>query len=169
MKRTVYIGCFIATLAFGAIVTTHVFGDDQNLAGPHQMAMNKGGDPSKSDQPRLDMLKEKLGLSDDQVAKLKEVFKNQRESTKPIREKMRADMQELQNKRKAKASDADLKTTLDALAADRQDMQVARQKLQDQIREILTPEQQAKFVLDKKENVKQSFQKWNSQKDGKQQ
>ena len=96
---------------------------------------------------RMDMMKKRLDLSDGQVSKLKELFKKQREEAKPIRDQLRIDMDKLRQKVDTKAADSDLKDLLDQLQKDRQTLQSAREKLTDQLRDILSPAQQAKFVL----------------------
>src|SRR5690242_3633922 len=45
----------------------------------------------------IDKMKDKLGLSDDQVAKVKEAAKANHEAMKPIMEKMRKDMESLKD------------------------------------------------------------------------
>ena len=116
---------------------------------------------------RVDQWKEKLGLSDEQVSKLKDLFKSQMDIMKPLRDQMKIDMDTLQQKVDAKASDADLKKVLGTLSADRKNLDSARQKMEDQVRGILTPTQQAKFVLGLNNKGKQMMKKMWNQRHGK--
>ncbi|HVZ81552.1 MAG TPA: Spy/CpxP family protein refolding chaperone [bacterium] len=96
---------------------------------------------------KLEMMQKKLDLTDDQVSKLKELYQGQKDANKSLRERLKADMKSLRDKVDAKASDSDLKSVLDSLSQDRQDLQAARQRMADKMRGILTPTQQAKMVL----------------------
>ncbi len=95
----------------------------------------------------LERLKENLGLTDDQVSKLKDLLKGQQEATRALRDQVRVDMDTLQQKVDAKAADGDLRKVLDALETDQRNIQAAQQKTEDGIRSILTPLQLARFVL----------------------
>jgi Spy/CpxP family protein refolding chaperone len=149
MNKIILIGGLSLALVFGAIVTAHAFGkDDGKGAYGMKTGMTKF-DPAKFEQARLDKMKKDLGLSDDQVEKLKALFKSHREELKPLQEKMKTDVDTLRTKKEAKATDSELKPVLDLLSADRKNMQDLRQKQQEQIRGILTPDQQAKMVLNR--------------------
>ena len=123
------------------------------------------------DGSRMDKLKEKLGLSDDQVSKLKDLFKSQGETMKPLRDQMKIDMDTLQQKVDTKASDGDVKKLLDKLEADQKEMQAGREKMKDQLRAILTPTQQAKMVLGMRKMGMGMMERWKGRhglkKDGK--
>ncbi len=107
-----------------------------------------GGQPGgQQGGMNLERMKEKLGLSDDQVSKLKDLLKAQMEAGQTFRDQLKADIDVLQQKVDSKASDGDLKKALDTLVADRKAMEANRQKTEDMFREILTPLQQAKMVL----------------------
>jgi Spy/CpxP family protein refolding chaperone len=157
MRKTIVIGSFIAALVFGAVVTAQAVGKGEGKGAACVKQGKAKFDPAKFEQARLDGMKKKLDLTDGQVSKLKALFKSQQAEMKPIREKMKTNMDALRKKREAKASEADLKTALDKLAADRQSMQELRKKHQEQIRGILTPEQQAKMVLDRPGKGKAGF------------
>jgi Spy/CpxP family protein refolding chaperone len=109
---------------------------------------------------RMEMMKKRLNLSDSQVFKLKDLFKKQMEETKPLRDQLKIDMDKLQQKIDTKAAASDLKDLLDQLQKDRQDLQASREKLTDQLRDILSPEQQAKFVLDMRNRGMRMMKKW---------
>jgi Spy/CpxP family protein refolding chaperone len=167
MNKIILIGGFIAALVFGAVVAAHAVGMDKAKAVHGTKTGMTKLDPAKFEQARLDRMKETLGLSDEQVSKLKALFESQRAEMKPIREKMMADMDTLRKKKEAKASDAELKTALDALSADRKSMQDLRQNQQEKFRGILTPEQQAKMALDRPGMGKGKFGKGNGHWGGK--
>jgi Spy/CpxP family protein refolding chaperone len=93
------------------------------------------------------MWKEKIGLTDDQVTKLKDLMKNQREETKTLADQMRVDMDTLKLKIDSKASDDTIKSLLDNLSAEKKKLQAKREDFINQAKQILTPTQQAKFLL----------------------
>jgi Spy/CpxP family protein refolding chaperone len=137
--------------------------DDQGGDNP---AMQGGdhGDYGDWGKDRIEHLKDKLGLTDDQAAKLKEAFKKQMEANKPLRDQEKIDMDTLQQKVDTKASDSDIKDALDKLSADHKSMQTAQDNSMDKIREILTPIQQAKWVLTMRHSMMDH--KWGGKKKG---
>lgn len=120
-----------------------------------QPADDQGGDhPAMQDgnhgdwgKDRIEHLKHKLGLTDDQTSQLKEAFKKQAEANKPLRDQEKIDIDTLQQKVDEKASASDLKSLLDKLEKDHKQMQEVQQNSMDKIRMILDPIQQAKWVL----------------------
>ncbi len=94
-----------------------------------------------------DQLKGILDLSDDQVAKLKTILKEQASSAQSLRAQMNKDMGNLSSKVQAGASDADLKAALEAVAEDRKAIQADEQKVEDSLNLDLTPMQHAKLLL----------------------
>jgi Spy/CpxP family protein refolding chaperone len=94
-----------------------------------------------------DKLKDKLGLTDDQVTQMKDLFRTQMAAGKTIQDQMKLDIDTLQQKVDAKASVAELQKSLDALAADRKAMQASRENMETQVNKILTTVQQAKLIL----------------------
>ncbi len=134
--------------------------DDQGSDHP---AM-QGGDHGDWGKDRIENLKDKLGLTDDQAAKLKEAFKKQMEANKPLRDQEKIDIDTLQQKVDAKASDSDIKDALDKLSADRKSMQSAQDNSMEKIRGILTPIQQAKWVLTMRRGMMDH--KWDGKKKG---
>jgi Spy/CpxP family protein refolding chaperone len=93
------------------------------------------------------MLKEKLGLTDEQVAKFKDARKADREAMKPLMEKMKTDVDSLRVLVDKKASDKDLSAQLDVLKADKEAVDEQRKKQMDAMAADLTPLQKAKFVI----------------------
>ena len=92
-------------------------------------------------------MKEKLGLTDEQAAKMRDVWKSQQETMKSLRDQERVDMALLRQKVDAKASDSEMKAALDKLSADRKAIQEAQESMTKKMRSILTPTQQAKMLL----------------------
>jgi len=113
---------------------------------------NKGpeGNGDKADHKemnRLGGMKEKLGLTDEQAAKMKDIWKSQQETMKSLRDQERVDMALLRQKVDAKASDSEIRTVLDKLSADRKAIQEAQESMTKKMKSILTPTQQAKMLL----------------------
>jgi hypothetical protein len=102
----------------------------------------------------LDKMKEKLNLSDDQYNKLKAMHKSHMDAIKPLMDKMMADMDTLQKKVDAKASDSDLKTVLNSIESDRKNLAAMKEKFSAETTSVLTVTQQAKRLLFQKEEGK---------------
>jgi Spy/CpxP family protein refolding chaperone len=104
--------------------------------------------------------KAKLGLSDDQVKKLDDVRTAEKDESKPLREKGHALIEKLKSQIAAKASDSDLKKTLNELAENHK----AGEKIEDKYRQrrasIFTPTQQAQMLVARMEHR----QKWMDEK-----
>jgi Spy/CpxP family protein refolding chaperone len=125
----------------------------------------------------MGMMKDKLGLTDDQKAKMKEFHKSQQEKMKALMDQQKADLKSLKEKVDEKASDAELKAVLDKLSADRKAIQEAQEDMIKNMRAILTPMQQAKMALGmakrmhgmKMGNWKEKKEKWNKDEKGQEQ
>ena len=152
-------GIMAATLAG---LTLAVNADDsQAPAGDKdQPAMGQGMDGGMMSMGPMSRMKEKLGLSDDQAAKVKDLFKSRMEANKPLRDQMKIDVDTLQQKVDTKASDGDIKKLLDKLDSEQKQMQSSRDKMKDQLRSILTPTQQAKMVLGMRKMGMGMMQRW---------
>lgn len=109
-------------------------------------------------------LKDKLGLTDDQVQKLDAAWKAQKEAAKPLHEQMKKDLAKLKDQVKNKAKDDEIKATLDSLAATRKSMQEAMEKTHADADAILTPTQRAKMVL-KMAHARKHWWNWRHHKD----
>jgi len=154
MRRTIWLaGLMAATLAGVTVAARTAYADDsQAPSGDNgKPSMGQGTDPGPDGGmmggDQMDKMKEKLGLTDDQVSKLKNLFKSQMEANKPLRDQMKIDMDTLQQKVDMKASDGDIQKLLDKLDGEQKEMQASREKMKDQWKAILTPTQQAKMVL----------------------
>lgn len=146
MNRKIWLAGLLAASLIGAAWTAYA-DDDQAPAGGDPPAMGQGMDGGMGGGWMMDRAKKNLGLTDDQASKMKDLFKSQMEANKPLRDQMKIDMDTLQQKVDLKASDADIKKLLDKLDGEQKEMQASRDKMKDQMREILTPTQQAKMVL----------------------
>ncbi len=119
--------------------------DDQG--GDHPAMQGDQGKDADGGKDRIEHMKDKLGLTDDQAAKIKEAFMKQKEAIKPLRDQEKIDMDTLQQKVDSKASDADIKALLDKLKADHKLVMDTQERSMDKIRTILNPTQQAQMVL----------------------
>ncbi len=141
------LGALSLFLMMGGVKTLHA---DEPAPGDNNGPgmMEKGHDWGKGGPGG--MWKEKLGLTDDQVAKMKELMKKQMTETQPLRDQMKVDMDTLKLKVDAKASDDTIKILLDNLSADKKKLQAKRESFIEQAKSILTPSQQAKFLMSMK-------------------
>jgi Spy/CpxP family protein refolding chaperone len=94
-----------------------------------------------------DAFKQKYALTDDQSAKLKDLFKTHREEAKPLQEKMKVEIDTLRLDVDSNASESQLKTALDKLSADKKLMRDSQEQFQAKLQAILTPKQQAQMLL----------------------
>lgn len=134
MKRTTK--KFIAvSMVLGAIFCVSLF------------SFAEDGKKDMHEKDRIVKMKEKLGLSDDQVIKIKAIFTDSKKTVEPLKKQHEADMKALKAKVKAGAADSELKLLLDALQLDNQKIMDARKTVMEQVKAILTPLQQAKEVI----------------------
>lgn len=107
-------------------------------------AMKKGmGEKGKM----MSQMKDDLGLTDDQAAKMKAIHKENHEATKALRNKVDADLANLKVLVDKKASDTELSALIATLKSDHEALQAAEKKHRDAMQQILTPLQQAKMVI----------------------
>ena len=122
--------------------------DDDKPAGAKDHSAGSWGDKGGGGMGPMGRMKKKLGLTDDQASKIKELFKTQREENEPLREQTKIDMDTLRLKVDSKASDSEIKKVLEALSADQKKIQAGRGKMKEQLSAILTPSQRAKMLLE---------------------
>ena len=135
---------YIAAATLGLFLTApaiHAIADDQT---PPSEMDHQDGDHGDWDEGKM---KAKLGLSDDQAAKLKALRASSKEAFKPVMEKDRGLMAKLNDQVVNKAADSDIEATLKDLKANRNAMKEQMEKMQDQKDAILTPMQRAKMLL----------------------
>jgi Spy/CpxP family protein refolding chaperone len=133
------LGVLVLLLSFGFAVLSYAEGPG---AGPGPMGRGDGAG-------FILKMKDKLGLTEDQVKQLQAVVESEKEEMGPLFEKISADRKALEDSLKAGAKDADLKVLLDNLEMDHQNIGTAGKRFRGQIRGILTPTQQAKIVVDR--------------------
>ncbi len=141
------LGALASVLFFGTNLTA--FADDPPTSDANAPAQ-KSGDRGWNNRGWGDGWKEKLGLTDTQSQQLKDLLKKQREETQALWDQIKVDMDTLKLKVDSKASDDDVKALLDKLSTEKKEMQVKREHFIEKSRGILTPTQQAKFLLEKR-------------------
>jgi len=123
------------------------------------------GDMKEGPMESMDKWKEKLDITDLQDTQLKALFKKNRGEMQLLKDKRKLDLDTLQQKLDSKATSGDLKGQLDTLSADRRKMESVHRKMEDSIREILNPTQQAKFVLCMEERMEMGMGKMMKNRD----
>jgi Spy/CpxP family protein refolding chaperone len=125
--------------------------DNGTMQGPpprNDQGSNPAAEPGDAmDGAWIDHAKDKLKLSNDQVAQLHKAVDDEKNRIVPLREDMKTQIQSLAQKLKAGAGDDALKPILDQIDQDRQDLAADQQKTTEAIRAVLTPTQQAKVIL----------------------
>ncbi len=116
-------------------------------AGAARAQEDEGDAPPPEHQMSAAKLKDKLGLTDEQVQKLDASMKSAKETMKPLGEALKQDMAKLKEQVRAKAKDDEIQSTLDSLQKDRTALREAMEKHMDESKGILTPTQRAKMVL----------------------
>jgi len=168
MRKWTFLGSLMAVLMAGAYLMAYAKDSQKGPACCAGMMCDMGGGGMMGHG--MDKLKDKLGLTDDQATKMKDLFKNHMEETQPLRDQMKVDMDTLRLKVHSKASDGEIKKLLDTLSADRDKMESGRKTMEKKVREILNPTQQAKFLVSMRDRGmgmmgKRMGQRWD--KDGK--
>jgi Spy/CpxP family protein refolding chaperone len=119
---------------------------DESDAPPMQ-GSDSGPDHGKAPHWDLAKMQKRLGLSDDQVTKLKAIMDAEKTAMKPLWDKQKDSMKKLHEQVEAKASDDEIKATLADLKAGRKAMMDQREQFQSQKADLLTSTQQAKMLL----------------------
>jgi periplasmic protein CpxP/Spy len=119
-----------STLTVLIVLATGLFLAGQTTAAPQTSPQGHEAMSASSADAHLQMLSEKLNLTDDQKAKLKPIFEDQGQQLKAVQE--------------------DASLTPDQKAAKKK---AIHEKGHDQINAVLTPEQQEKFKEMKKEGM----------------
>ena len=120
----------------------HAFADNQTPPPMNQRDGDRGHDGWDEGK-----MQRRLGLSDDQIAKLKALRESNKETFKTFGEKEHGLMAKLNDQVVNKASEKDIQTTLAALKENQTAIRNQMEKSQAQKDAILTPTQQAKMVL----------------------
>jgi len=88
-----------------------------------------------------------LDLTPDQSAKIKTLMEQNRKAMRDLRDKRQDAMRALRNLVEDKGTDAQIAAKLNDLKAAQEAVQAAQKRHRDEMAKILTPTQQAKFVL----------------------
>jgi Spy/CpxP family protein refolding chaperone len=105
------------------------------------------GMQTKEHKGRNEKLHKKLGLSEEQSAKLKSIRESQKSTLTPLRDKERDLVKKLKSQVEAKAADSDIQATLDEIKTTRKSMGEQMEQFQSQKEQVLTPTQRAKMLL----------------------
>lgn len=92
-------------------------------------------------------MREKLGISEEQQARLKAARRTKRDAAAAAMTELAANTRKLQDQLEDKAPETDLSATLDKIAAVRKSMRAAEETLQASLSSILTPTQRAKMIV----------------------
>ncbi len=140
MKRLLK-SMFVSGIVAGAILSIAVL----SYAGDNKEGDKgfKGPDGSQ----RILRMKDKLGLTDDQVKKITVIFDVEKTGMKALLKQRGDDLKTLGEKVKTGAKDEELLPLITAVQTDNQNLMTEGKKDLDQVKEILTPTQQAKWIL----------------------
>jgi|GEM_PF-1128615 len=106
--------------------------------------------PEERGAKRLEMMKQSLNLTDEQVAKLQEVHKQLFGDMKQVRGRDEANREETKAKKDADSEE---------MKAKREEMKAKMEAYDEQLKTILTPEQYQKYQEQRKEMQKNSDKK----------
>jgi Spy/CpxP family protein refolding chaperone len=92
-------------------------------------------------------MKSKLGLTDEQVSKIKEARKARQDAVKPLRQQLKEDIAKLRGQIKDKAADSQIQATLEHMKQARKSIQSANEAFGAKMESTLNPTQRAKMLL----------------------
>ncbi len=162
MKKTIRIIALIAGLTSAA-----AFGGQAAQASPaaeggkpcHEYA-GKHHNGHDFMHKRFEKMATQLGLSEQQKVKMKEIFKQNREQSKPVFDRLITEKRNLRTLVQAdKTDEAAIRAQAAKLAAVEGDLAIQRAHMAKQVRAILTPDQIQKFKAMQKERD-QKFDKF---------
>ncbi len=134
MKRLLLLSTALAATLFAVgVLTLQARPDHADKTAGHQRAFKPG------------QLKAKLGLTDDQAAKIKTEFLAQKEPMKEQAKKVHAAREHLRQAIQSGAPETELRTAAAAIGTAEGDLAIVRSALFARIAPILTPEQLAKL------------------------
>lgn len=128
-----------AALLAGALLAPALLRAEDKADKPAQEEKHRGGMRA--------MFKEKLGLSDEQEAKLKGLRRAHREASESAKSELKAAMRRLGDQLEDKASEKELSATLDKIKSGRRALRDAQDKFEADSAAVLTPTQRAKMVV----------------------
>lgn len=105
----------------------------------------------KGDEPRRErmaaMMKDKLGMNDEQFKKLEDAHKKARESIKPLREQLEKAIDKAHGELLIDASDKEIQAALDQVDKARKALASQEEKSRAEIEGMLTPKQRVKMLV----------------------
>ncbi len=159
MKKTIRIIAVLAGLASATAFGAHFAQADEGKKCCNECAEQHHHGHHFMHQ-RFEKMAAKLGLSEQQKVKMKEIFNKNREQSKPVFDRLITEKRNLRTLVQAdKTDDAAIRAQSAKLAAVEGDMAIQRAHMAKQIRAILTPEQVEKFKAMQKERD-QKFDKF---------
>lgn len=159
MKKTIRLVALIAGLASATVFGSHFAqADEGGKSCPEFKEQRHHGHPFM--HHRFEKMAAKLGLSEQQKVKMKEIFKQNREQAKPVFDRLITEKRNLRTLVQADRTDERaIRAQAAKLAVVEGDMAIQRAHMAKQIRAILTPEQVEKFKAMQKERD-QKFDKF---------
>jgi hypothetical protein len=138
----------IAALLLAAPASRLRADDAASTAPAAPAADDKGADNGdKMEGKMLEHMTKALDLTDDEVAKVKAEGESNRAAMKPLRDKVKLDMDSLKVLVDKKASDSDLSAAIATFKTDRKAVEAQQSAHMDALQAILTPMQQAKGIF----------------------
>lgn len=118
------------------------------LAGGNVFAADKKGKAETGAcEFRMGKRAKKLGLTEEQAKKIRELRKEAREAVKPLRKELKEKMRELKRQVRAMEGDDKIAATLKDVEKARKALRSAKEKQRGKIESLLTPGQRAKVLL----------------------
>jgi Spy/CpxP family protein refolding chaperone len=118
-------------------------------AGGDEARPPQGPDGGDAGDAGLRMAKRRLKLSDEAAAKFEAAVKARRAASEPLQKQVRESMQKLSRQLREKAADADVQSTLDALATARKGLRDQEETFENAVKGFLTATQRARLLLDR--------------------
>lgn len=110
-------------------------------------AMIRAEDHGGGPEAKLERMREKFGLSEEQAAKLKAAHRARRDAAEAARTELKAATRKLKDQLEDKASEKELAATLERISAARKAQRADMEKFEAGLSSILTPTQRAKMLV----------------------
>ena len=151
MKKTIRLFVALAGIASAAAFGSQFAQADEGREFCHQNAEQSHHGHHFMHQ-RFEKMAAKLGLSEQQKVKMKEIFKQNREQAKPVFARLVTEKRNLRTLvQSEKTDETAIRAQVSKLAGIEGDLAIQRAHMAKQIRAILTPEQIEKFKSIQKE------------------
>ncbi len=151
MKKTIRVIAVLAGIASATAFGSHFAQADEGRKCCHECAEH-GRHGHHFMHERFEKMAAKLGLSEQQKVKIKEIFRQNREQAKPVFDRLITEKRNMRTLVQAdKTDEAAIRAQAAKLAAVEGDLAIQRAHMAKQIRAILTPDQIEKFKAMQKE------------------